>query len=246
MDEVTELQRLRSELADHPGSAVVDALDSLERAFGILERNLEELVDTLNAATDWQQSSHAWVHAGQRDGTSDKVLDEIVRRLHNVVAAMTMLRDHTKWLVRDQLPKDSPQRKVFERNRDKWKSTPVICFVERLRDYTLHHALPAVGQHTSLTTSTLELTIYIDRDKLLAAKTWFKDRGREYLAAAPETIDLRDPVLRSAASAAAFHDSARQLIVEHHRTVLAEWDELAAACNELGHRLEAELLAGND
>lgn len=115
-----------------------------------------------------------------------------------------------------------------------FRDSPLACFVQQLRNYTLHRRLPiAYGTLSWHQGGQVVSRIGLARDDLAAWEKW-TSTARRYLDEAPENIDLLDLVDEYTTRVGAFNDWFGPTFVEGH---LAAFDELKL--------LEAELQAAN-
>lgn len=105
------------------------SIHTLEANYGDLERFLTEVEQdpsTLRAIT--------W---GSRDARVDH-LNETTRLLHNYLAAVKTLVDHTRNMEKSLLPDGVGSQEYKELVRVEFAENPLAQFVQGLRNYTLH------------------------------------------------------------------------------------------------------------
>lgn len=171
----------------------------VQRIFKVYHGNYQQLAQAIAAMNEPEVFLKLWSDTDRRPLFS--LLDEVVRLLHNFVAAAEMWVDHSRRLMRQAYDGtalwDEYQREVQAR----FVNDTLSGFVKDLRNNTLHHQLPAL--HSRLHSSsglddedgespggaTLDHSFVLPRDALLTSGKW-TSRGRAYLTSSPEAIDI--------------------------------------------------------
>lgn len=181
--------------------------DRVSRSWRVVTMNGRELVELLHGVesnpvrsmllmgglpqvddtTEWE-AQYNELHA-----TFWPALDQ---RLHNLLAAIVSLVDHTRPLIRfyeDAAPEFCAE--CEDRNgavRDSFRGE----FVRRFRNYLLHYGFAPLSQRLLLTGSDWsdQFTINLDRESLLAWDDWTVP-AREFLESFEEDIHLRAVVV---------------------------------------------------
>jgi hypothetical protein len=77
-------------------------------------------------------------------------IDEVTRLLHNFLAGAKSLVDHTR-VFTDDMYEGHAFKKVYQDKVDRdLKHSPIVCFVQNLRNYVLHKQLPIASATLSL------------------------------------------------------------------------------------------------
>jgi hypothetical protein len=116
---------------------------------------------------------------------------------------------------------------------------PEVAFVQDLRDYTVHYALPPVVANFSWRRGEeARSEIFLDRDALVAWDGWSAS-GRGFLKAENDAIDLRAVVDSYSSVVTAFYEWFLAAVKEHHASDMTEMnaliDEMRAAFVVAGH-----------
>jgi hypothetical protein len=185
---------MRTEIAASEGARLRRELSTLGRTFGVFSGNARELQDFLRKHMETAAVFELW-NLDNREGF-DRFLDEVDRLLHNYLASVASLRDHTRRVWGDHGPNDTKLRAEYEQRKDEsFASSPLARFVQQLRNYALHRRLPVAYGTLSWTPETGEVArVVLDRDTLLEWDGW-DALARQYLDDAPEQtviIDLID------------------------------------------------------
>lgn len=115
-----------------------------------------------------------------------QVLRDVVRRLHNVVAAAKTLVDHSRRIVRNLSVSDTFIELYSSKVTESF-GTPEHTFVQKLRNYALHYSLPPIVDTVHWETgntpgqSTIEMGITLDAARLLEWDGW-NQRERALIA----------------------------------------------------------------
>jgi hypothetical protein len=181
-----EVERREAHLAALPGKRYHDWFESLKRATTVLNGNTSEL------------ERHLTRFVGTPRFVSelpDDFADEATRLLHNYLAALATLRDiqrsihHKLWPVPDE---EDPDRtkwevKVWDPKRKQLYGDDPIAFLVKLRDYSLHYAIPIVTMATNLRSTAgpggpteTRNTVAVDRKDLLNWDGW-NPGARQYI-----------------------------------------------------------------
>lgn len=158
-------------------------------------------------------------------------LDEVDRLLHNYLAAVGSLRDHTRALWAKHLPDD---REYDERARETFTESGLCVFVQNLRNYTLHANLPIIQGHMSWERGKQITTgVQLRRPNLLKWKKW-PAAGKRYLADLPQDgIDLAELVANYTDAVAEFNDWFGEAFVDRCAEAFARVREMEDEMNEL-------------
>lgn len=142
------------------------------------------------------------------DQKSRAYLLEVVRLLHNYLASAFTLVDHTRILAKDLYLSTDFWEEYEAKTKDMFDDSSLAQFVQRLRVYMLHRALP----FTSLTLrmhaqpqSELDCFVNLDLARLRLWDGW-NHGAREYLNRAEERVRLDELVAAYASLVTEFHD----------------------------------------
>lgn len=149
----------------------------VEEAWFVLSGNARDAVafeDELNSSPDkylsfW--SSHLQVEPVA-------ILREPARRLHNFLASAGMLVDHTRSHIDRVYGKHSFREEYQQKMEDAFVSSDLAQFVQDLRNYNLHYALPMSWTELNLSISSEALptlsgiSFSLSTDELLKWNKW--------------------------------------------------------------------------
>lgn len=155
---------------------------SMHITYAVLRGNSRELVAGLDSH---EQSTHA--------GSLDDVTVEIIRRLHNYVAAAKSLVDHTRRIVNSLCSQLPFMHEYEERVQQTFATNPLARFVQDLRNYTLHRDLPIRGASVGRVRGAFGPFIALDTDALASWDRWSSPAAR-YLTSSERPLLVRHVV----------------------------------------------------
>jgi len=223
-----ELEEIRTAIERSPGGGLLRESQELSRSLSVFNRNSDELISVLEvfggpyAILFWTEGQDAQLEA---------LLAEIDQRLHNYLASVKSLADHTRVLVQGRYVEDSALRSSYEARKDAvFVRAPRAQFLQQLRHYALHVRLPNPVGSLAMT-QPAQSRVLLQTADLLQWPKW-NEPARQYLNAAGAEIELIGAVRGYTAEVREFYIwFSDQREAEHA-------DELAEV-----HRLHAELEA---
>jgi hypothetical protein len=125
----------------------------------------------------------------------ESFIDKVTRLLHNFLASAKSLVDHTR-VFKNKMTKGHRFKKVYQEKVDRdLKHSPLVCFVQDLRNYVLHKQLPIASAQLSLkggggTITEYGSTIKLDVNELREWDEW-KPESRMYLDSLDDKVQIR-------------------------------------------------------
>jgi len=246
------LQMMR-ELEELPGHKLEKNLRELEFSVFTLDGNYRDFRQVVESISSHPRA-HELLYVHNRDQLSEYLM-HVGRLLHNFVAAVQSLVDHTNNLY-DRLnvgpnklgiePRPFPAYK--ERIAAEFAENPLYQFVKYLRHYCQHYRLPAVGLRFSLVPSTGSetKTIHLSKTALLDYHKWSAG-AKSFLSQQPEEINILEIVTKYRDKVIAFYDwflrSEREIFGQEIDLFMAKQAEMFGL--QLEMRVNA-YLAGTD
>jgi hypothetical protein len=184
----TSLLATMHELADMPEKQIVDQLQLLRTSVYVFSRNHAELMRFLDFCEHDPTNQDLWHMTTIEKQKS--VARESVRLLHNFVASVASLVDHTRAMYQ-LLHKDGSfpeyQREVSKR----FVRDPLIQFVQNLRNYLLHVQSPFITYSTTLDFKTGQAIIRLGLD-VGGLKAWdgWNSAAKQYLDGAEKLVHI--------------------------------------------------------
>jgi hypothetical protein len=204
MDEQARLARikeLRDEILASPDRKLVIEYELVAKTYGVFKGNARELRVYLDRHSDpaialplWDLNHRERLYA---------FLDEVGRLLHNYLAAVGSLREHTRILWQTYLAEDPA---YTEQVQSTFAESGCCLFVQDLRNYTLHSQLPVAHAHMSGTQTSVDFTVRLSRPDLLRWSGW-RSKAKEYLRGLPaDEIDLAEVIGEYGKTVTEFYD----------------------------------------
>ena len=182
------LQRMH-ELSALPGFSIYQELMALNTSIYILDKNFQELDTFLLDLLENPKWDYLFLVENRH--VLHKVSEDIVRRLHNFVAAVLSLRDHTRRLYSKYYRKGDLIPEYEKISREAFADNPQAQFVQKLREYCQHYVSPLLsfqsawnsGQERPVRTAVLR------KDELLRFDGW-NAAAKQHLNGSPDSIDF--------------------------------------------------------
>lgn len=190
-----EFRELADRIQDHPGRVAHQRWKSLRSTHRILERNMAELAKLIRVA-EKPPANLQMLFISNVDQEAlafqDDYFEELARLLHNYVASVGTLVDHSRNLIRNY--EGTELATEYEARLEKVREKPVTGFIKRLRNYTLHSGMPSLGLQHSWTREGDGFrethTVFFEKSKMLEWSGW--GGARQYLQEKGDTVPYRD------------------------------------------------------
>ena len=252
-------------LGSMPGFKIEVALEMIGASLHTLKANYADLEGFLTEV-EHDPSILRAVTWGSHDARVD-YLNETTRQIHNYVAAVKTLVDHTRKLERSLLPTEADAEDYEERVRVEFAESPLAQFVQQLRNYSLHVRPAEAGiRVTWRGEDRVESRIVSLRVKDLQEWDGWNRHAERYLATCGREVDLLAVCLEYRDRVVALYDEFEALVRrahsqdlgdlrrQQHRAWLLQIEDLLerAPLSEAGTRSKREkmvfglVLAGHD
>lgn len=188
-ERASEWDRLREAIAESPGSGAYARINAIARSRKIFSRNAIELGKLLNS---FNAPAALYILDSRHPERLDEYLDEVARLLHNFVASVALLIDHTRNIMAENYAEDDPLRVEYQRRAKDTFVVPLPQFVRCLRNYLLHYRLPVTPATISFgpdVETGIESSVSLDRDSLLRWDGW-NTLARQYLESCEAQINF--------------------------------------------------------
>lgn len=180
-DDFRGLRQLLDEIEQHPGTQASRAWDSLRRIHSVLLGNQAELTALLDTLERNEGGLAVEVIQNvRRSQVQEAFGNEMTRRLHNYVASVKTLVDHTRNLMRQY--HGTPAGLEYDQRVKDLVDAPIVPLMQKLRDYFLHYKIPPYGVQMSFDngTGTETFSCFLNRPKALDFSDW-PAAARRYL-----------------------------------------------------------------
>ena len=160
--------------------------------------------------------------------------------LHNFLASVKTLVDHTRAVVKGLYPIDSEIRSKYDAEvKNKFENNPLVAFVQNLRNYTLHRKIPYVNAEMSFNANEgFESSIKLEKSELLEWDGW-KNIAKEYMEELPEKFSLLKLMTEYKTIVISFYNWFYREQQEYHK---AEFEEF----NKMGDKIDLYSKTIND
>lgn len=213
-----------------PGQLVMNELRSLSWSTYTFEENFQELLGALKSVED---PANAPLMFLRNRSLLAELQREVARLLHNFVASVQSLIDHTRISARSLYADAPPHLAEYQGRIDStFKEDPLSQFVRGLRQYSLHYRLPFIGWVMSFSSpvQTASQAFFLNTSVLREFDGW-PGPAKKFLADAGDRIDLIDVLSRYRDSVKDFYiwfeDDVRDLHSEAIQQVRRYEEELA-------------------
>ena len=160
-----------------------------------------------------------------RDRVNDFHL-EFARNLHNYLASVKTLVDHTRALKKE-LKLDSKFEDLYEQQRNEILGTDTITFIQQLREYVQHYKLLPSGIQVKVDNKDNEtITLTLDTPALREFSGW-KKASLKVIEKNPEKIDIFTLLKEYQTSIEQFYKWFSNKMEKIFKEELTEFDELA-------------------
>jgi hypothetical protein len=221
-ERLARITRLREELRESDDRRLVRDFMLVAKTYRVFLGNDAELRLLLARTSEMEVALRLW--SIENRPAFEAFLDEVGRLLHNYLAAVGSLRDHTRDLWRKYLPDD---KTYGEKVKVTFIESGFCVFVQKLRNYTLHYKLPITqGKLSWERGSEITTGVQLNRPDLLKWSDW-PAPAKQYLAALPDDgIDLAELVASYTDTVTRFNDWFGETFVERCGDAFARVDHL--------------------
>ena len=229
---VAELDRL---IRECDANRIIPIVSPLSTTYRVFSCNTDSLVASLEDLQD--QNAKLW----QDDRVElDKAHIEIIRLLHNFLAAAKTLVDHTRVVVQTLYNSTHPFRVEYdERKNLQFKDSNLSHFVHDLRNYALHRRIPVTNATLTVAPARDRLisTVCLSVDSLRQWDGWSR-QAKLYLQNLPDKLPLLHVVEPYKKLVSEFNSWMVKRIKEIHSKEFRELDKYRVDRNDLLFLLE--------
>ena len=173
MNKEFELQR---KLKNLPGFIIQEKTERFYIIKYVYDKNFDEIETFL---TSELEKETAFKTIKNRD-QADKLLYEIVRKLHNYISSAISLIDQTRVYYREIYPDEHIFRKEYEKEITKrFKENELAIFIKDFRQYLQHWKIPNLELRSPLTKNIEDfyIKLFADKETLLEFSGWKKNHS---------------------------------------------------------------------
>jgi hypothetical protein len=223
---------LGNEIQQLPGFKLYyQDLKGLEISLYIFNRNYQDLNTVINFITTDPRGE--MLHAVENRDKLEVFGYEAISRIHNYVAAVLSLLDHTRNLYKKLYEGTNLFPEYQERIDKDFKNDALSKFVQDLRRYFQHYKSPIVMFTTTFDSNWKPIvTISIPLNDLLAFKDWSAP-AKKYLSTIQEKVDVLEVATAYRDKVIDFYTWFRLRQEEIHAVELKELDDKKDELREL-------------
>lgn len=175
-----------------PARDLFDRLDTFEQSIEIFSRNCDAIENAIRGNAVENIDDFETFLTNFR---TNRV--EILRHLHNFVAAAHSLVDHTRVMYRELYAPDDLISDYPKQIEDRFVNDPVVAFIKCFRQFCQHYRVPFVTTNIDVVAdgdeAAISTTLALNRDDLYAFSGW-NSAANEFLTNASDDIPLLDVV----------------------------------------------------
>lgn len=232
MDDPAALSR---EIYDSEAFQIQLRLETLAVNYFVLQRNYEEIKILLMAVQHPNTFDQVWAPNKQQE--MKRVLREVTRMLHNLVASAKTLVEHTRILIKEWYADTEFLRDYEIEVKKRFAGNPTVGFIEDLRNFGLHFRLPLISalfeikNNPDTNEATAKQSIILDKSNLLQWQGWTA-KGKIYLESANDRIGLEEVIDRYFQDVNDFHQWMRDRLVGIHSNELKWLEDMTRRVDE--------------
>lgn len=190
-----EISELQEQLVNTKAHHIHMKIHSLRQSYAIFESNCSVLARTLSdILNDHKLMIEIFAHPTPE---SFYPLESSVGvALHNYLAGAKILVDHTRIFVKDMYANTDFEFQCQEKVKQEFAESPVVQFVQRLRNYTLHRSIPVSTTRLNIQRAKPDYdrvyisgSITLNVEKLREWDGW-NVKSREYIAILGKEVEI--------------------------------------------------------
>ena len=235
-----ELFDLDEQIKATRGYRIQAKIRDLGGSYYVFESNYLWLVRAL----DYFRREEVFMELWREDNRAKlaSFIDEVTRLLHNFLAGAKSLVDHTR-VFTDDIYEGHGFKKVYQEKVDRdLMHSPIVCFVQNLRNYVLHKQLPIASARLSLkgggaTITEFDNTIKLDVNELREWDKW-KPESRVFLDSLDDKVQIREVAEKYEGAIRASYQWFGEQQTQVHRSEFAEMSRLETKYEQVMQELE--------
>jgi hypothetical protein len=237
-----ELFELSEQIKATEGHRIQAKIRALRSSYYVFEGNYR----VLGKALSYFGREEVFMDLWREDNRTrlESFLDEVTRLLHNFLAGAQSLVDHTR-VFKDKMYKGHGFKKVYQDKVDRdLKHSPIVCFVQDLRNYVLHKQLPIASATLSIkggggTITAFDSTVKLDVNELREWNKW-KPESRVYLDSLDDKVQIREVVEMYEGAIRAFYQWFGEQQAQVHLSEFAELGRLETRYEQVYEQVRQE------
>lgn len=186
-DREPTIPEIMDDLMEMPEQKRLAAIQHFGLSIRVFEGNADELERLLQYLTD--DPASMYLSDVKNHAQLNEMFEEVLRLLHNFVAAALTLVDHTRVVSRELYEADRSFPDYQPEVNRRFVHDPLIQFVQKLRHLAQHVRLPQLSYNLELGQSGCHRRLLLHKDDLLRFDGWNAE-AKAFIAAAADLIDV--------------------------------------------------------
>lgn len=184
-----KLKKLQEKIDGHPGKIAHTEWNNLKRVYGgIYLPNREELIKTLLAPSKIGDLAVELIQNVRPPVVRERYVNHLIRLIHNYVASLTTLIDHSRRLISHENPQF---KNKYDEKKQKIAATAEHHLITDIRNYMVHYRIPPLAWTMSINDKDGKEScdFYLDVEALLDWEGWSAE-SKQLLGASKPKLDL--------------------------------------------------------
>lgn len=233
MHEPSTAADLLRQIGDSAGSGYLNRAHQRSFSLNVFQMNAVELMEAAQRVKDPDQGMTLMMEKNREAG--HQAHRELNRHVHNFVSSALTLVEHTRVFMRKHYAGTDLMATYENQVTAIFAQSPVVQFVQGLRNYMLHRGLPNSSMFMKFTSNagatdgsgTAETGVHYDTASLLDWDGW-KPAARTYLEQVGKHLDLHESAQEYLTLVNQFHGWLDATLAAHHQSDIQELGQLQA------------------
>lgn len=180
---------LAEKLAKSEERSYFDRLKKLNDNYYVFDKNYQDLIRIVNTEIHQEEMFELW-ELKNRKLLNLSIL-EVLRLLHNFIASAQSLVDQTRVCITKWYSETDILKEIKEQIGNRFLNNPLAGFIQDLRNYNLHYALPVSGATFKIDNqnNTISFSYVLLKSALLKSDNWTA-RSKKFLETSSDQIDI--------------------------------------------------------
>ena len=215
----------------------------LDRLYDIIVINGENFIDLyeLIKTTRGEEARSIWL--ARKDIDKKEFFRKLLRPLLNYLGSSYALYEHTKKLVKKHYIGTQVESGYNDLVSEYFKGNTLNCFVEDLRSYFTHYAIPVLALNFNSNINNECVTqIYLLKDRLMLQNFNWRRLSNVFLKTLPDGIEFADIIFQFQKLRDEFYGKFRDILENHHKNETEQVNTWGEEYNELLKAMRAEIV----
>lgn len=220
---------LHNEINASPGMKYLSRRKVREFTYNIFDKNRKLLLEACEKLESPENAIRLMAPENEAEGVAAHM--DVMCHFHNFLAAAKTLVDHTRCFITDHYKSTSIEQAYTQKIAADLANDEVVKFVQDLRNYMLHKALPHSSRTINIKntgridSNSINASVHINKNKIIQWEKWTKP-SQAYLSNAPSEIKISDIAKSYGEKISDFHNWFDLRINKHHSNDLSQLESL--------------------